>query len=168
MKKILIPSVFLPVVFLIAPLLAPAEGYGSDRTGKLQAGLGIGAAFHDPAFDMRLDTEYFITNNISAGFDFDIIFHDSPAFLADAVGRYHFSIPRLSRLDPYAGAGLGGITNTNGNGGFDIEVPNIGCRYEVLADRLFIGPDLGIHILTDFSTTTWDVNLLFVNALYRF
>lgn len=181
MKK-LIPILFL-VVALVVPSLTEAKAakgrkagksysksgnYGADRQGKIQAGMGLGVAFHDPAFDLRLESEYFVTHNISAGLDFDMVFHDSTLFGFDVVGRYHFDIPNLPRLVPYGGMGLGGVVNTNGNSAFDILVADLGARYEILANRLFIGPDVGIHVLTDFSDTTWEVNVLFVNALYRF
>ncbi|MBI2068371.1 MAG: hypothetical protein HYW02_07795 [Deltaproteobacteria bacterium] len=185
-KNINILFVVIALTFFVAPLALSKSGphskkgssskkkitssqkYASDRQGEFQAGSGIGITFNNPALDLRLDTEYFVTNNISAGFDFDIVFHGATTFAFDAVGRYHLDIQQQPRLVPYAGMGLGAIINTNGAGGFDILLPNLGCRYEVLPNQLFIGPDLGVHILTDFSDTTWDVTFLFVNALYRF
>ncbi|MBI3540947.1 MAG: hypothetical protein HY073_02250, partial [Deltaproteobacteria bacterium] len=122
--------------------------FGASRQGKIQAGLGLGVAFHDPSFDLRLGSEYFVTNNISAGLDLDIVAHASTLFGFDVVGRYHFDIPDLPRFVPYAGMGLGAIVNTNGNGGFDVLVTTLGARYEVIAERLFVGPDIGIHVLT--------------------
>ena len=174
MKK----TLFLVLVsLLVVPSLASAkklpykhsvENFGADRTGTIQSGLGVGLVFHDPAFDFRLEGEYFVTHNISAGLNLDIITHDSTTFGFDFVGRYHLDFDNLPRLVPYVGAGLGAVINTVGSGGMDILIPAIGAKYEVIAGRLFLGPELGVHIVTDFSDTTWDVSLMIVQAIYRF
>ncbi len=144
------------------------ERYGSDRQGKFQTGLGLGMVFHEPTFDLRLNSEYFVTHNISAGLNIDFLFHDDTVFSFDGVARYNFDIVQVPRLVPYVGMGLGAAVSAGGGGALDLQVADLGFRFEALPDHLFVGPDLGVHVVTDFEDTTWQISFMFLNVNYRF
>lgn len=141
----------------------------SDRQGAFQTGLGMGVAVNPPVrFLINLNGEYFVTHNVSVGLGLDFHLADIP-FTFDAIGfgRYNFDVARYPRLVPYVGAGIGGGAISD-HGVMDIMLPDFGFKYEVIADRLFLGPDLSVHIVTDFSDTDWDFRILFLQAAYRF
>ena len=162
MKKIVLVAV-------VVMMSLPSLGFASSREGKIQAGAGFGLALHSPIrFDLQLNGEYFLYEDISVGLNVDLLFRGSTNFGFTPFARYHFDIASLPELVPYVGGGLGVFVNTNGNGAMDIMIPDFGFKYELIADRLFIGPDLSFHVVTNFSNTTWDFRFLFAVASYRF
>lgn len=157
-------TAFALCLFLL-PTVARAEG----RQGKIQAGLGVGVALNPPVrFDIQLNGEYFLWEHISLGLNFDTLLRGPATFLFVPFARYHFDLDFAPGWVPYVGAGVGGGINTNGAGVLDIMVPDLGFKYEVLENRLFVGPDLSLHVLTNFDNTTWDFRFLFAVASFRF
>ncbi len=154
--------------FLLAVLVSTNVS-AAGRQGSIQAGGGIGVALHSPVrFDINLNGEYFLTEKISLGLNIDTLVRGPTTFVFEGFGRYNFDLKSAPKWVPYAGAGIGGGVNTNSAGFLDIMIPDIGFKYELIAERLFLGPDLSFHVLTNFSSTTWDFRLLFVQADFRF
>lgn len=164
MKKIL-----FAMLLLVATSSTSSAGYAAGREGRIQAGLGAGLALHPPVrFDLQLNGEYFLYENISVGLNIDLLFRGPTTFIFEPFARYNFDLDFAPKWVPYAGAGIGGGVNTNGGGVLDIMIPDFGFKYELIDDRLFLGPDLSFHVLTNFSNTTWDFRFLFAVASWRF
>ncbi|MBI1909301.1 MAG: hypothetical protein HYS22_03945 [Deltaproteobacteria bacterium] len=145
---------------------APQES--SSRQGHFDVGGGFGLTVRSPVqFDINTGVRYFLWEDISLGLDVDTLIRGTTAFAVTAGGRYHFDIPPLPELVPYAGLGLGGVFDVNGGKAMNISVPDLGFDYEIL-HNFFLGPEFSVNILTDFEDTTWNVRILFVKATYRF
>jgi len=147
---------------------------GSSHKGDILAGLGGGILLNPPVrFDLNMIGEYYLLDEVSLGLQMDIGLRGPTTFNFLGFGRYHFDLAslfdshQLTRWDLFAGGGLGGAVNTNGNGNMDIMIPEFGIRYE-LTEWLTLGPDFSFHILTNFDNATWDFRILFVQAEYRF
>lgn len=165
MKKI--AAVF---AVLSALLMTPANGRAAEsRQGSWQAGGGVGLAFHSPVrFDLNLNGEYFFTHHVSFGLNVDFLFRGPTTFVFQPFARYNIDLDFAPGWVPFVGGGLGVGVNTNGNGFMDIMVPDFGFRYEIIDNKLFIGPDLSLHIVTNFTNTTWDFRMLIAQAEFRF
>lgn len=167
------PKVFLAFflfvsVLVFGPHQAVADEYLYSRQGKVDVGLGAGMTFNSPVrFALELYGEYFYTNNIAFGAALDTLIRSPHIFIFRPFARYHFDISRYPKLVPYVGGGLGAGADTNGNGIMDIMLPNFGFKYAI-ANRIYLGSDLGLHILTDFDDTRLDFQVLFVVLSYRF
>jgi len=156
-------------LLILASLAAPVMSQASNREGKFQAGGGFGLAFRSPVrFDINLNGEYFLTEHISLGLNIDTLVRGPTTFVFQGFGRYNFDLDFAPGWVPYAGAGIGGGINTNSAGFLDIMIPDFGFKYELIDNKLFLGPDLSFHVLTNFSSTTWDFRMLFVQADFRF
>lgn len=150
------------------PAMSEARYSLNSRQGAIEAGLGVGFTVNPVVrFDMEISGEYYWRNNISFGLDFDIFLRKGTIFTLVPFARYHFDIDRWPTIVPYVGAGVGGGASTNGAGVFDVMIPNFGFKWEAIPGRLFIGPDLEFHILTNFDNTDLDFHTL-VKATYRF
>lgn len=161
MKKLIFAVLIL--LTMSPPVLA------ASREGKIQAGAGFGLGVHPLVrFDLQLNGEYFLYEDISIGMNVDFLFRGGTAFGFTPFARYHFDIASLPELVPYVGGGLGAFITTNGNGTMDIMIPDFGFKYELISERLFIGPDLSFHVVTNFDNTSWDFRFLFAVASYRF
>lgn len=150
-------------------LCLSGTGWAGSREGKFQLGGGAGLALNPPIrFDLNIGGEYFFWENIGIGLNIDIFFRGTTAFTFIPFARYHFDISSAPEWVPYVGGGVGVGINTDGDGALDLMIPNFGVQYEVLDDKLFLGTDMSVHIVTDFDNTDWDFRWLFITAHYRF
>lgn len=165
MRKLSALVSLLAAFFVLAAPRAEADG----RKGHFQAGGGVGLAFNDPIrFDLQIGGEYFFWEDISIGMNIDFLIRNGVTFVFMPYGRYHIDIAGAPKWVPYVGGGLGPAVTDDGNGSLDIMIPNIGFNYELIADRLFLGTDMSVHIVTNFDNTDWDFRWLIAHALYRF
>src|SRR5262249_11629084 len=147
---------FFIMAVALALVSSGAEARGTGREGNYQLGGGLGLAFHDPIrFEVELDGEYFFWQHVGLGLNLDLLIHDVTMFLFEPFARYHFDISAAPKWVPYVGGGLGVAVDTDGNGFMDVMVPDFGFQYE-LTDRLFLGTDMSLHILTDFNNSIAD------------
>ncbi len=155
---------------LLFCLMAVAPGrLEASRDGAIQAGGGFGLAVRPPVrFNLQLEGEYFVLEDLSVGLNVDFLFRGGTSIGFTGFGRYHIDIPSAPRWVPYVGGGVGGFVNTNGGGFFDLMIPEFGFRYELISERLFLGPDLSFHIVSGTGGTTWDFRVLFATASFRF
>lgn len=150
------------------PLFARAEYSLYSRQGSIEAGLGAGLTVNPPIrFDLELSGEYYWRDWLSFGLDIDFLIRGPTTFSFIPYALYYFDIDPWPRFAPYVGGGIGGGVNTNGNGFLDVMVPAFGFKWELIAGRLFIGPDLEFHIQTNFDNTEPDFHIV-VGAHYRF
>jgi hypothetical protein len=162
---------FLKTALISAVLLVALSGsaWAGSREGKFQLGGGAGLALNPPVrFDLNIGGEYFFWENIGIGLNIDIFFRGPTAFVFIPFARYHFDIRSAPEWVPYVGGGVGGGVNTDGAGALDVMIPNFGVQYEVLDDKLFLGTDMSVHVVTNFDNTDWDFRWLFITAHYRF
>jgi hypothetical protein len=162
---------FFAGVFLSAVIFVTAwpRAEAGSRKGHFQLGGGVGVAFNDPVrFDVQIGGDYFFWEDISIGMNIDFLIRNGVVFVFMPYGRYHFDIDSAPKWVPYVGAGLGPAVSDDGNGFLDIMVPNFGVNYELIADRLFLGTDMSVHIVTNFDNTDWDFRWLIAHALFRF
>ncbi len=154
---------------ILLTLAFSATAFAANRDGKIQAGGGVGVALNPPIrFDLNLNGEYFLTQKISLGLNFDVLLRGPTTFVFVPFARYHFDLDFAPGWVPYAGGGIGGGVDTNGAGFLDVMVPEFGFKYELLDNKLFVGSDLSFHILTNFDNTTWDFRFLIATASFRF
>jgi len=157
------------MVLAIVLALSSSAFAAESREGSWQAGGGFGLAFHSPVrFDLNLNGEYFLTHHVSLGMNLDFLFRGPTTFVFQPFARYNIDLAFAPDWVPFVGGGVGVGVNTNGNGFLDLMIPDFGFRYEVIDNKLFIGPDLSFHVVTNFSNTTWDFRMLFAQAEYRF
>ena len=153
---------------LWAPQPAAAQSYLYSRQGAIDLNLGLGMLVRGPRFDMQISGEWYWRNNISWGLSFDTyIGSGGTAFSFRPFGRYHFDISSMPKLVPYIGAGVGGGITTGGAGFMDVVVPNFGFKY-ALSPRVHLGSDMGLHIITNFTSSRVDFHIQFITISYRF
>ena len=134
--------------------------------GRIEPSAGVGFTGNPPTrFDMDLEGEYYHSNEIGLGLDFDIWVRGATTFGIVPFTRYHFDVVRNPRFSPYVGVGAGIQFNTNSNAWFDLMLPDLGFQYEV-TPKLFFGPDVSFHLLMG-SNTTWDMQIV-GRIAYRF
>jgi len=167
MKRLFSVLITLTVILSSTLMVRPANA--SSRQGHFQLGGGLGLAFHDPVrFDIQIGGDYFFWEDISIGMNIDFLVRNGTTFVFMPNARYHFNIDRAPRWVPYVGGGIGPSVTSNGNGALDIMVPDFGFNYELISDRLFLGTDMSVHIVTNFDNTTWDFRWLIAHLVYRF
>ncbi|MDO8494225.1 MAG: hypothetical protein Q7S68_02700 [Deltaproteobacteria bacterium] len=159
MKKI-----FLTIFLLV--LLAPVFSFAQTKDGAIQVGIGTGVALNPPArFNIDANGEYFLNDTYSVGVSFDTFIRKGESFGLSAFGRYRFELIDVPRLEPFLGAGIGGLFSTNNREWFDVMLPEMGAHYE-LTPLIRLGLESSFHILAG-SSTTWDYQILYRIA-FRF
>ena len=150
-------KIYLVVVFMT--LLFSWGVQAQSREGDVQVGSGIGMTFNPPVrFDFDLSGNYFYSDELSIGFDFDVLIRHGAVYGLVPFVRYHFDLPKARRIDPYVGGGMGLQIASSGSTAFDLMAPNLGFDYE-LTPHLYIGPDVSIHLLVGRSTD-WDLHAI--------
>ena len=159
--------------FLFVLLLSGVSFAASaqSREGMIQASVGPGLGMHTPArFDFDVAGEYFFSDEISFGLDFDALIRGGSTLSFVPFARYHFDILNSPLFLPYVGAGAGFMVGTSGGAAFDLMAPDLGFEYE-LTPRLFVGPDASFHLLMGDrflgSSTSWDLQII-ARVGYRF
>jgi hypothetical protein len=156
-------------MFVLCPMFTAHRAVASSRQGHFQLGGGFGLAFNDPVrFDVQIGGDYFFWEDVSIGMNIDFLIRDGVTFVFMPYGRYHIDIDGAPEWVPYVGGGVGPAVSDNGDGALDIMIPNFGFKYEIIAERLFLGTDMSFHILTDFDNSDWDFRWLVAHALVRF
>lgn len=151
----------------LAILVLGFSGVASSqsRAKNWQLGGGVGFSANEPGgFDLDYAAEYFWSDAIAIGFDFDILI-GSTVYAFVPFFHYHFELLNAPRIEPYIGAGTGFTINNNGAAAFDLMAPNLGFQYE-LTPYLFLGPDMSFHFLAG-NKTSWDLQMVGTIA-YRF
>ncbi len=133
--------VFIIAVSLSIPAFiaseSQAQGY-TQRDGAIQVGGGLGFAASiadDEAFAFGFDFNYYFTHNLSLAVRLGVAVDGDFALIPIMVdGLWHFDIPSLKKLVPFAGLGLGvsilDIDDFDTAAAFTIEVP-IGAEYYI-------------------------------------
>lgn len=169
MKRIQKTVLFLVMAVALVLGSTAAHARNNSRQGSFQLGGGAGLALNPPVrFELELDGEYFFWEHLGLGMNIDIFFRGPTAFLFQPFARYHFDIDSAPEWVPYVGGGIGVAVNTNGSGALDLMLPDFGVQYEVIENRLFLGTDMSVHVVTNFDNTDWDFRWLFITANYRF
>lgn len=171
MKKLAqrVGLIFVIVASAMIFAVPGAEARGNSRQGSFQLGGGAGLALNPPVrFELEIGGEYFFWENVGVGMNIDFFFRGPTAFLFQPFARYHFDIDSAPEWVPYVGGGIGVGVNTNGSGALDLMLPDFGVQYELVENRLFLGTDMSVHLVTNFDDTDWDFRWLFITANYRF
>ncbi len=158
----------LGMVLFLAVGVLPNVASASREGGILARG-GFGLALNPPVrVDAQLEGEYFWKEFLSVGLDMDFLFRGPTNFVFTPFARYYFDLDKHPLLLPYVGGGVGVSVNTNGNGALDLMVPNVGFKYTLIEDRLYVGSDASTHLVTNFNNTSWDFRILLGTLSYRF
>jgi opacity protein-like surface antigen len=184
----MIRSLLLVLILVAAPVLAQAQEGSPGAEHKWSVGTGLGFAasigsgpLSQSGFNWQLDGQYRITDSISAGIWMQVV----PVTLATVFAmagdaRYHFGFLRgnsnefVSKLTPYAGAGMGlwhigaDVGNLSDNAFLFSMIA--GMEYD-LTDHFALTSDMRFNILggtapaiNDSFYFSWQI----IGARYRF
>ncbi len=166
--KLTLSVSLLAATTVMAPNTSDANYYLNTRQGKVDVSVGAGLTFDSPIhFALELAGEYFLTNNIGLGVAFDTWIRSPHVFIFRPFVRYHFDLSRFPKWVPYAGLGIGGGGASRGGGFMAVAVPNVGVKY-ALTNRIHLGTDMNLYILTDFNSSNVDFQWLVANVSFRF
>ncbi|OGQ05956.1 MAG: hypothetical protein A3F82_05485 [Deltaproteobacteria bacterium RIFCSPLOWO2_12_FULL_44_12] len=160
-RKILKLCLLLPLI-----LSSFSELKAQTRDGEFLLSAGAGMGWRSPVrFDLDFTGEYFWNDRISFGLNADTLLRGPASFSFVPFARYHFDLKKWPKFTPYAGAGMGALVNSRGQGWFDLMLPELGFFYE-LTPRIYIGPNVSLHVLAG-SSSTWDFQTI-GQVAYRF
>jgi opacity protein-like surface antigen len=172
-----IRSLLIILAIITAPLLAVAQSHekasnpGADHPFSISTGIGFASSvFTLTGFNWQLDAQYRLNDNVSVGGWMQVVSVPGAAiFSMTGDTRYHFDFLHskgdgfLSKLTPYAGAGMGFSTA----GGFSAFLFSMigGLEYD-LNERLALTSDMRFNILSgpDSFNFSWQM----IGARYRF
>lgn len=151
--------------------LINATAQASTERHQFQLGMGpgvfVGTNHLDASFDFDVEPEYFVTDNISASFRFDITAGGLDSVHLGGRFRYYFDLKNHPRWNIYVGAGAGGIIGFNGGGFGDFAIPVFGFQYD-LTDHIKIGSDVSFDIVFNGDRAAFATRLMPIQFKWAF
>lgn len=164
------------MALLFVNILSLPHGFAQGQKGSVGVGAGGGIYITPFKGDIQVHGDYFVTDRVSLGMNFEVIVPGAN-FSVVPFARYHFNLKSLPRFSPYVGMGVGFASfsqeDSFGLGSertslLDIMAVDLGFKYQVIPDRLFLGSDVSFHIVTDFNDHGRELRFLPVIATIRF
>ncbi len=166
-------TLLLFIVVLFSITFFSLSSHASTQKGQFQLGTGIGIFVgsdrFDPAFDIDLEPEYFVTDHISLSGRFDGTVGGTDSVGFGARFRYYFDFPNHERFNLFVGAGVGFLVafdhNTSAFG--DFALPVFGFQFD-LTKHVKLGSDVSFNILFNGDKAAFATRLMPIQFKWAF
>ena len=165
MRQLRFSLVSLFILFLSSSLYANTQKHTLQVSGDL--GMFVASDGLDASFDFAIEPEFFIIDNLSASFRFDVTAGDLDSVTLAGRVRYYLDIPNHEKWSVYFGAGVGVLINLDGPNFADHSLPVVGFQYD-FSDHIKIGSDFSFDILLNGDSTAIGARIMPVQFRWAF